>query len=210
MRPRTRRAGAKRSCACRRLMSRLRTGTRPKTQCDCALANMPSCRILGSAPGSPVLALVECALGLPCSSPVQDSRIQRRLPPPSAQGDEVGAPNTYPRLRSMVMNFVIALALIVANVSAANAAPTSSCARRAAFCRVPLAAQVVPAADRLVVAALCCCKTHSRGECSVQAARCGGKPPGCFCASPSIPVTPPAKSGPPSFSPTTEISAIAE
>jgi hypothetical protein len=93
LRPRTRHAGAKRSYRCRRLMWRLRTRPRPKTQCDCALANMPSYRILGSGPGSPVLALVECALGLPCSSPVQDSRIQLRLPPPSTHGDEVGAPN---------------------------------------------------------------------------------------------------------------------
>ena len=92
----------------------------------------------------------------------------------------------------MVMIFVMALALIVANVSAATAHPTSSCGQRAALCLVPLAAQEVSTTERRKVAVLCCCKTHSGGECCVQVAQCGGKPSGCFCASPSVPPTPPA------------------
>ena len=43
----------------------------------------------------------------------------------------------------LAMIFVMALALILANVSAAIADPTSSCEHRAALCRVRLAAQEV-------------------------------------------------------------------
>src|SRR5262245_4968673 len=34
---------------------------------------------------------------------------------------------------------------------------------------------------------LCCCKTHSGGECCTRVAKCGGQPTGCFCAEPSVP-----------------------
>lgn len=37
---------------------------------------------------------------------------------------------------------------------------------------------------------LCCCKTHNGGECCTRLAQCGGKPPGCFCASPTVPSAP--------------------
>ena len=90
------------------------------------------------------------------------------------------------------MIFVMALALILANVSSAMADPTSSCEHRAALCRVRLAAQEASRTDPWKVAVLCCCKTHGGGECCIQVAQCGGKPPGCFCASPSVPATPPA------------------
>ena len=92
----------------------------------------------------------------------------------------------------LAMIFVMALALILANVSAAIADPTSSCEHRAALCRVRLAAQEVSRPWK--VAVLCCCKTHGGGECCIQVAQCGGKPPGCFCASPSVPATPPVAS----------------
>jgi len=56
------------------------------------------------------------------------------------------------------------------------------------------------AADWKVAEALCCCKTHTGGQCCTEAATCGGKPLGCFCASPSVPApkkriksTPPKK-----------------
>ena len=86
----------------------------------------------------------------------------------------------------------MALALILANISAADADPNSGCLMHKALCSVPLAAQEVSATDRWKVAVLCCCKTYSGGECCIQAAQCGGKPPGCFCAAPSAPATPPA------------------
>jgi hypothetical protein len=92
----------------------------------------------------------------------------------------------------MVMNFVVALALIVANGSAAIADPISGCGHRVALCRILLAAQKVSTTDPWKVAVLCCCKTHSGGECCIQVAQCGGKPSGCFCASPSVPATPQA------------------
>ena len=92
----------------------------------------------------------------------------------------------------MAMILVMALAFMLANVSAAIADPTSSCGHRAALCLVPLAAQEVSTTDRWKVAVLCCCKTHSGGECCVQVAQCGGKPLGCFCASPTVPASPPA------------------
>ena len=34
---------------------------------------------------------------------------------------------------------------------------------------------------------LCCCKTHSGGECCTRVATCGGELIGCFCAFPSVP-----------------------
>jgi hypothetical protein len=92
----------------------------------------------------------------------------------------------------MAMIFIMALAFMLANVSAVIGDPTSSCGHRAALCRVPLVTHEASTTDRWKIAVLCCCKTHSGGECCVQVAQCGGKPPGCFCASPTVPATPPA------------------
>jgi hypothetical protein len=91
----------------------------------------------------------------------------------------------------MVM-IVMALALIAASVSAAMAEPTSSCKHYAGLCSVPVAAQEMSTTDRRKMAVLCCCKTHSGGECCIQTAQCAGKPPGCFCATPSVPAGPSA------------------
>jgi len=84
----------------------------------------------------------------------------------------------------------IAFALIFATFSSAKAQPSCGGHSDSALCRVPLAAQDVSTTDRWKVAVLCCCKTHSGGECCIQVTQCGGKPPGCFCASPSVPAAP--------------------
>jgi hypothetical protein len=92
----------------------------------------------------------------------------------------------------MPMILVMALALVAASVLAAVAEPTSSCKHYAARCSVPVAARKMSTTDRPKIAVLCCCKTHSGGECCIQTAQCGGKPAGCFCATPSVPAAPSA------------------
>ena len=84
----------------------------------------------------------------------------------------------------------IAFALILTTFSSPKAERRCEAHSDRALCRVPFAAQEASPADRWRVAVLCCCKTHSGGECCTQVAVCGGKPPGCFCASPSTPATP--------------------
>jgi hypothetical protein len=60
-----------------------------------------------------------------------------------------------------------------------------------ALCRVPIAAAQTSIIERWKVAdVLCCCKTLMGGECCTRVAACGGKPPGCFCADPSVPADP--------------------
>jgi hypothetical protein len=80
----------------------------------------------------------------------------------------------------------IALALNVASHGIASA--ELACATRvgrSALCLVaPAEADLV---RWKVVDVLCCCRTHTGGECCTRVATCGGKPPGCFCASPSVP-----------------------
>jgi hypothetical protein len=82
----------------------------------------------------------------------------------------------------MLRTIVIALALHITSHGIASAQSA---------CRVAGSALclVAPAeADRWkVVDVLCCCRTHTGGECCTRVAACGGKPPGCFCASPSVP-----------------------
>jgi hypothetical protein len=86
----------------------------------------------------------------------------------------------------MLRTIVIALALNVANYGIASA--ESACTTRLAGSALCL---VTPAEADLarwkVVDVLCCCRTHTGGECCTRVAACGGKPPGCFCASPSVP-----------------------
>jgi hypothetical protein len=66
----------------------------------------------------------------------------------------------------------------------------ASCAKRsdnAVLC-MALAEGEVSIIDTVRVAeVLCCCKTHSGGECCTRVNRCGGQPTGCFCAEPSVP-----------------------
>jgi hypothetical protein len=84
--------------------------------------------------------------------------------------------------------FVIAFTLTFAIFSIAKA--EASCARRSdnAVCWVPLPEGDAPTIDTVKVAdVLCCCKTHSGGECCTRVASCGGQPTGCFCAEPSVP-----------------------
>ena len=67
-------------------------------------------------------------------------------------------------------------------------ADTSVCFTPAQNCgAICLISPSAPVVARWKVAVLCCCKTYTGGECCTEAANCGGKPPGCFCASPSAP-----------------------
>jgi hypothetical protein len=79
---------------------------------------------------------------------------------------------------------VIVLLLLLPTFWFPKAGPGSSSHFDSALCRVPVAAANV---GWKVADVLCCCKTHTGGECCVRAAQCGSKPPGCFCASPSVP-----------------------
>lgn len=76
----------------------------------------------------------------------------------------------------------IAFALTFANLSSAKAQPSCTTRFDSALCLVPVATTGWKVAD-----VLCCCKTLMGGECCTRVAACGGKPPGCFCASPSVP-----------------------
>ena len=84
----------------------------------------------------------------------------------------------------MAKTVVIAFALILSIFLFAKAGPSWTGHVDSALCRVSLAAAEV---TWKVADVLCCCKTHTGGECCIRAAQCGGKPPGCFCASPSVP-----------------------
>ena len=89
---------------------------------------------------------------------------------------------------------VIAIALALTLATASSARAQSSCTTHSpnALCQMPVAAaQGTPIIDRWKVAdVLCCCKTLMGGECCTRVAACGGKPPGCFCADPSVPADP--------------------
>jgi len=84
----------------------------------------------------------------------------------------------------MAKTVVIAFALILSTFLFAKARPSWTSHFDSALCRVPLGAAEV---GWKVADVLCCCRTHTGGECCIRAAQCGGKPPGCFCASPSVP-----------------------
>lgn len=79
----------------------------------------------------------------------------------------------------MARTFVITLALIFL----ASMGRERTCA----LGQAPIAAGVI-----------CCCKTFTGGECCTEAEQCGGKPPGCFCATPSAP-PPPNRASAPKF-----------
>jgi len=85
----------------------------------------------------------------------------------------------------MAKTVVIAFALILStSFLFAKTGPSGTSHFDGVLCRVPLAAAEV---TWKVADVLCCCKTHTGGECCIRAAQCGGKPPGCFCVSPSVP-----------------------
>jgi hypothetical protein len=84
----------------------------------------------------------------------------------------------------MAKTVVIAFALILSIFLFAKAGPSWTSQFDSALCRVPLPAAEV---GWKVADVLCCCKTHTGGECCIREAQCGGKPLGCFCASPSVP-----------------------
>jgi hypothetical protein len=95
----------------------------------------------------------------------------------------------------MAKTKMMAFALILASISAANAQSTRGCIPDRAQCQLPI---IPPGIEKWKLADLmCCCKTYSGGECCVDAEKCGTKPPGCFCASPSVPAKPPANNGRP-------------
>jgi len=89
----------------------------------------------------------------------------------------------------MAKTIVIAFALTFATFSSAGAQPSCTTHSPNALCQMPVAAaQETPIFNRWKVAdVLCCCKTFMGGECCTRVAACGGKPPGCFCADPSVP-----------------------
>ena len=90
----------------------------------------------------------------------------------------------------MAKIILFAFALIFVTFSSAKAEPSCGGHSDSALCRVPLAPAAASIADRWKLAVLCCCKTHSGGECCTRVAECGGKLAGCFCASPSVPASP--------------------
>jgi len=94
----------------------------------------------------------------------------------------------HTQARSMCKVLVIAFTLTFAFSSMGKA--EASCAKQsdnAVFC-VALAEGEVSIIDTARVAdVLCCCKTHSGGECCTRVNQCGGQPTGCFCAEPSVP-----------------------
>jgi hypothetical protein len=88
----------------------------------------------------------------------------------------------------MAMPIAIAFALIFATFSSAKGEP--SCTRNfdSALSRAPFTPTEASIIHGWKIAdVLCCCKTHDGGECCTRVAKCGGNPPGCFCASPSVP-----------------------
>jgi hypothetical protein len=91
---------------------------------------------------------------------------------------------------AMIGTLAMAMAFILA---AYPSTAVPGCFRQGdwAVCLMSPAAPVVAGWE--VADMLCCCKTYSGGECCTEAAKCGGKPPGCFCASPSVPAPKKAK-----------------
>lgn len=88
----------------------------------------------------------------------------------------------------MIKASVIVFTLIFAALSSVTT--KASCARQSdnAECSPVLVGGEVPRIDTPEVAnRLCCCKTHSGGECCTRVATCGGELIGCFCAFPSVP-----------------------
>jgi hypothetical protein len=91
----------------------------------------------------------------------------------------------------MARTIVIAFALSFATFTSAQAVLSCAWHPGSALCPRPIAAVETSSNDRREVAeVLCCCKTHSGGECCTRVAKCGDKPRGCFCASPSVPGPP--------------------
>ena len=91
----------------------------------------------------------------------------------------------------MARIIAIAFTLTLTAVSSARAQPSCTAHFANALCRLPVAAAGTSIIDRWKVAdVLCCCKTLMGGECCTRVAACGGKPPGCFCADPSVPADP--------------------
>jgi hypothetical protein len=80
----------------------------------------------------------------------------------------------------MIQNLAIGMALIIAICSSSSAEPGCSWDK-------DRAAVLVGATAWRVAGTLCCCKTYTGGECCTEMAQCGDRPPGCFCATPSVP-----------------------
>jgi hypothetical protein len=84
----------------------------------------------------------------------------------------------------MLKIITISLAVILAALSVADA--EAGCTQ--AMCQARFAAANGLSLTRGRVAqVLCCCKTHSGGECCTRVAQCGGRLPGCFCATAPAP-----------------------
>ena len=88
----------------------------------------------------------------------------------------------------------IAMAFVLATYSSSRGEPRC-CLRHVD--RIVCLVSVPVVAGWKIADMLCCCKTYTGGECCTEVEKCGGKPPGCFCASPSVPAPkkpPPKKS----------------
>ena len=89
-----------------------------------------------------------------------------------------------------MLRVVIMLFFAVSLPSLAVARAETSCVTRnkSASCWGRYCALQVPPVDGpLIAQVLCCCKTHSGGECCTRVAQCGRELAGCFCASSSVP-----------------------
>jgi hypothetical protein len=103
-----------------------------------------------------------------------------------------------PRERTMSKIIVIAIALIFA-VSARAEPRSGQRTETIARCLQPAAAEASAIESKWKVAqdVLCCCKTHSGGECCARVAVCAGRIAGCFCSSPVAPGARPITPQPP-------------
>ena len=83
----------------------------------------------------------------------------------------------------MSKHLLVAFALTIIACLPAQAAP--GCVKHHAC---PVSTEAPIRSRRATTAELlCCCKTTTGGDCCVRAERCGDKPRGCFCTSPSVP-----------------------
>ena len=84
-----------------------------------------------------------------------------------------------------MIRIMLTLTMVIAGVVVAN----GSCpvAPGAASCGAASNRHVEKSSGWKSAEMVCCCKTHSGGECCTRATQCGGTLPGCFCAFTSVP-----------------------
>jgi hypothetical protein len=109
--------------------------------------------------------------------------------PVSNRGDGVSELRTMRQLPCAMLALVTLLfAVSLARLAVAPADANSITQDKIALYRTHCSTAKAPSVGRRLIAqVLCCCKTHSGGECCTRVAQCGRELPGCFCASPSVP-----------------------